>query len=102
MPKKIVGTSGKYGPRYGTRTKKIVNAIEKLQKQRQPCPYCERTALERLAAGIWHCTKCNKKFAGGAYFPKSAITTEVIGTVKEVKSEVAGAKPEKAAGKESL
>ena len=85
MPKKKVGTSGRYGPRYGTRTKKIVAAIEKLQKQTQQCPYCERNALERLAAGIWHCTKCNKKFAGGAYFAKSAISTGV-GAV-EVKPE---------------
>lgn len=81
MPKKSVGTSGRFGPRYGTRTKKIVAAIEKLQKQKQQCPYCERPALKRLAAGIWHCTKCNKKFAGGAYFAKSAISTEGVSAI---------------------
>lgn len=81
MSKKTVGTSGKYGPRYGTRTKKIVAAIESIQKKPQECPYCERPALKRLAAGIWHCTKCNKKFAGGAYFAKYAVSREVASAI---------------------
>ena len=63
------GTTGRFGPRYGTRTKKVVAAIEKEQKKRQVCPYCERKALKRIAAGIWYCRKCGKKFAGAAYFP---------------------------------
>ena len=40
--KKKVGTTGRFGPRYGTRAKKIVAAIEKRQRQKQACPYCER------------------------------------------------------------
>ena len=74
MATKKVGSSGRYGPRYGTRTKKIVAVIEREQKKRLPCPYCERNALKRVAAGIWHCRKCGKKFAGGAYFPKSVVS----------------------------
>ena len=62
---------GRFGPRYGTRTKKIIAAIEKIQKQKQICPYCERPALKRQVAGIWYCKKCGVKFAGGAYFPKT-------------------------------
>ncbi len=74
MPRtKKVGRTGRYGVRYGTRTKKIVRAIEKRQKTRQECPYCERLTLNRAAAGIWECKKCKVKFAGAAYFPKSAI-----------------------------
>jgi large subunit ribosomal protein L37Ae len=68
-----VGTTGRFGPRYGTRTKKVVAAIEKEQKKRQTCPYCERKSLKRVASGIWHCKKCGKKFSGGAYFPKTTI-----------------------------
>ena len=68
---KKVGTTGRYGVRYGTRTKKVVMSMEREQKKRQACPYCERNALKRMAAGIWKCKKCNKKFAGAAYFPKS-------------------------------
>jgi len=70
MAKKKVGSAGRFGPRYGTRTRKIVTAIEAKQKKKQICPYCERPVLKRIAAGIWQCKKCNVKFAGGAYFPK--------------------------------
>lgn len=68
---KKVGTAGRYGVRYGTRGKKVVMAIETEQKKRQVCPYCERSALKRVAAGIWRCKKCRVKFAGAAYFPKT-------------------------------
>jgi len=71
MRTKKVGTTGRFGPRYGTRTKKLVARIEKRQRKKQMCPYCERPALKRIAAGIWYCKKCKVKFAGGAYFPKS-------------------------------
>lgn len=68
---KKVGITGRYGPRYGTKTKKIILEIENKRKQEKTCPYCERPALKRIAAGIWYCKKCKTKFAGGAYFPKS-------------------------------
>ncbi|MFH1229327.1 MAG: 50S ribosomal protein L37ae [Candidatus Aenigmatarchaeota archaeon] len=66
---KKVGTTGRYGPRYGTKTKKAVANIE--AKKEKVCPYCERSSLKKLAAGIWYCKKCKSKFAGAAYFPKS-------------------------------
>jgi large subunit ribosomal protein L37Ae len=69
MKTKKVGMTGRYGPRYGTKTKKVVLQIE-LTKTKV-CPYCERPALKRLAAGVWFCKKCKTKFAGGAYVPKS-------------------------------
>lgn len=71
---KKVGTTGRFGARYGRRTKKMVASIEKIQKQRQTCPLCERKTLKRLAAGIWFCKKCRGKIAGGAYFPESTAT----------------------------
>jgi len=68
---KKVGITSKYGPRYGTKTKKVVLEIEKREEKSRVCPYCERKALKRIAAGIWFCKKCKTKFAGAAYFPKS-------------------------------
>ncbi len=79
---KKVGSTGRFGPRYGTRTKKVVREIEKLQKQKHMCPRCERYALKREAAGIWVCKKCGLKMAGGAYLPRSSgekILKQVLG-----------------------
>ena len=73
---KKVGTSGRFGARYGTRTKKIVKSIEKDQRKKKKCPYCERLTLKREAPGIWTCKKCKVKFAGAAYLPRSAIKFE--------------------------
>ncbi|NOZ82037.1 MAG: 50S ribosomal protein L37ae [Candidatus Micrarchaeota archaeon] len=72
MPRtKKTGSTARFGPRYGTRSKKMVARIEKLQKIRHECPQCERKTLRREAAGIWKCKKCGVKFAGGAYLPKT-------------------------------
>jgi large subunit ribosomal protein L37Ae len=79
-----VGSAGRYGPRYGTRTKKIVAVMESQQNKGQVCPYCERPALKRLAAGIWKCIKCGKKFAGGAYFPQSVVAAEALAAARRV------------------
>ena len=68
---KKVGSTGRFGARYGTRTKKVVREIEKLQKKRHLCPKCERYTLKRESAGIWVCRKCGMKMAGGAYLPRS-------------------------------
>jgi len=83
MATKKVGSTGRFGPRYGTRTKKIVAIMESTQKKPQQCPYCERMALKRLSAGIWECKKCGKKFAGGAYFPSSAVGSEMLKKMEE-------------------
>ncbi len=69
MATKKVGVTGKYGPRYGTKTKKVILQIEGTKSK--TCPFCERESLKRVAAGIWQCKKCNAKFAGGAYTPRS-------------------------------
>ncbi len=72
MPKtrrrtKKVGSSGRYGSRYGTKQRKAVASIEKAQRRPQLCPKCKKRSVKRLAMGIWECSKCGAKFAGGAY-----------------------------------
>ena len=52
---KKVGTSGRYGVRYGTKTKKAVAEIESRIKKENVCPYCEKQKLKKIAAGIWYC-----------------------------------------------
>jgi large subunit ribosomal protein L37Ae len=70
---KKAGSAGRFGARYGTKTRKIFSRIEKMQRQKKECPYCEREALKRVATGIWACNKCKVKFAGAAYFPSSPV-----------------------------
>ncbi len=80
-----LGTAGRWGPRYGTRTKKVVAVIEHEQRKAQPCIRCERPAAKRIAAGVWFCKKCGLKWAGAAYFPRSGIETEVLAKAAERK-----------------
>lgn len=67
---KKVGSTGRYGVRYGRKTKEAVRKIEEIQKQRHTCPVCKKNAVKRIAAGIWQCKACGAKFAGPAYMPK--------------------------------
>jgi large subunit ribosomal protein L37Ae len=66
MAKKI-GSVARFGARYGKRTKTKVLTVEQAQKAPQKCPYCSRTNVKRLAAGIYLCNKCDSKFTGKAY-----------------------------------
>lgn len=65
MVKKI--TTKKFGAKYGISVRQKYAGIESKQRKKQKCPFCKKTA-KRLAAGIWKCQKCGKKFASGAYY----------------------------------
>ncbi len=71
---KKVGSTGRFGARYGRGVKVAVKKIEEKQRMVYACPSCKRKALKRASAGIWVCSKCKAKFSGGAYSP----TTELI------------------------
>jgi len=64
---KKTGSVARFGARYGKRTKAKVLMVEQAQKAPQKCPYCSRTDVKRLAAGIFQCYKCGSKFTGKAY-----------------------------------
>jgi len=66
---KKVGSTGRWGARYGLKIRKAVLAIERLQKIKHKCPFCFKFTVKRLATGIWYCGHCNCKFAGKAYEP---------------------------------
>ncbi len=82
MATKKVGSSGRYGVRYGRKPKMAIKNIEAKQRKKQECPYCERSAIKRIASGIWKCNKCSAKFAGAAYSPKSSVKV-TIGEIEE-------------------
>lgn len=65
---KKVGSAGRFGARYGRKIKRIIAGIEKKQRVKQKCPYCNKFAVKRLSFGIFRCNNCESKFAGKAYF----------------------------------
>ena len=60
-------SAGRFGARYGKRIRDRVVAVESKQRKKQKCPFCEKLGAKRLSKGIWQCSKCDKKFAGGTY-----------------------------------
>ncbi|MGC8816464.1 MAG: 50S ribosomal protein L37ae [Candidatus Hadarchaeum sp.] len=70
MPRtKKVGSAGRFGPRYGTKVRKLVVEVEKKLKQDYKCPSCGALKVRRTCSSIWQCRRCGAKFAGGAYTP---------------------------------
>ena len=66
---KKVGSTGRFGVRYGRRIRKRILEVEGAKKESKPCPSCLKPGLKRLSAGVWKCKKCGAKFAGKAYKP---------------------------------
>ena len=88
-------SSKRFGSRYGNRIRKNVDEAE---DRDYDCPECG-SDLERDAAGIWSCTKCDRKFTGGAYKPdtgagemlqKAMELDEGIEELEEAKEEIEG------------
>lgn len=69
MGKKIIGSAGRFGVRYGQRIRQKVSDIEKKEKQKHECPHCHKKNVKRVSVGIWKCNTCNAKFTGRAYVP---------------------------------
>jgi large subunit ribosomal protein L37Ae len=68
---KKVGPAGRFQSRYGVKARTRLRNIELAQKQKHICPSCGHKKVKRVSTSIWQCRKCNTKFAGGAYIPKT-------------------------------
>jgi large subunit ribosomal protein L37Ae len=66
---KKVGSTGKFGVRYGRRIRQRILEVDASRKENKSCQNCLKPGLVRLSAGIWKCKKCGAKFAGKAYKP---------------------------------
>lgn len=62
-----MSSTKRFGPRYGSKTKKKFAQVEALQRTKYKCPYCNKAGVKRVALGIWQCAKCDVKFAAKAY-----------------------------------
>ena len=69
VKKKKVGAAGKYGARYGLKLRKRVASVLGASSKKHKCPYCSRSRVKRVSAGIYNCEKCGAKFTGRAYAP---------------------------------
>lgn len=64
---KKVGSTGRFGSRYGRTIRERVKKIELKQRKLQICPYCRAIKAKRISTGIYFCKKCKSKFTGRAY-----------------------------------
>jgi large subunit ribosomal protein L37Ae len=82
-----LGSAKRFGSRYGSKPKHKFAKIEKEQRKKHKCPYCNNFKVKRVASGIWYCKKCNSKFTGKAYtIAKSISFEEAPAEVKENKN----------------
>ena len=92
MAKKIekLGSAKRFGARYGTKPKYQFAKIEKEQRRKHKCPYCNAIAVKRIAMGIWNCRKCDSTFTGRAYtITKPVAVEEKIEEPKQIIEEEA-------------
>lgn len=97
MAKKIekLGSAKRFGARYGTKPKYQFAKIEKEQRKKHKCPYCNAIAVKRVAMGIWNCRKCDSTFTGKAYtIMKPVAVEEKIEAPQEIVEEEADAAEE--------
>ncbi|MBI2579923.1 MAG: hypothetical protein HYW27_03400 [Candidatus Aenigmarchaeota archaeon] len=52
---------------YGKKIRQAVTEAKKKSAKKYKCPSCSRTAMKRVANGVWQCRKCSSKFASGAF-----------------------------------
>jgi len=67
--RKKVGSTGRFGSRYGVKVRRSIDSVEEQIKQDYECPQCKHKKVTRESKGIWTCKKCGLTFAGGAYRP---------------------------------
>lgn len=74
MRTKKVKAAGRFKARYGRSVRHKVTEVENIQRKKQDCIFCNKTA-KRLSKGIWYCRNCKKKFASHIYYlPKKEET----------------------------
>lgn len=64
--RKVLST-GRFGARYGSRTRKRFREVEMKTRAPQRCPRCATKRMKKVSVGIWQCPKCDAKVTGGAW-----------------------------------
>ena len=77
-----LGSTKRFGARYGRTVKHNLAKIEEEQRKSTKCPFCNYHGVKRVASGIFHCSKCDSKFTGKSYW------VAPIRSVQEMKAAV--------------
>ncbi len=71
---RVVGITGRYGPRYGVSIRKRVKEVLERRYAKHTCPFCGSVGtVYRKSVGVWACRKCGAVWAGAAFTPKSGL-----------------------------
>ncbi len=70
-----VGSSGRFGTRYGVVVRNRTRDIMNVRRAKHECPVCHRNNVKRVSSGVWECSKCSAKFTASAYSPLSKKDT---------------------------
>lgn len=89
---KKVGISGRFGPRYGVKIRRLIREIETKQRMKHECPNCKYQRVSRKSTGIWACSHCGAVFAGGAYTPVSSAAAKAEKRLAELEAAKEGEK----------
>lgn len=63
-----------------------------MASERHECPACKKQTLTRAAAGVWECSRCGNKLAGGAYTPDTGADKMMRRALREGTEELEQAK----------
>ncbi|MHA2271151.1 MAG: 50S ribosomal protein L37Ae [Candidatus Hodarchaeales archaeon] len=86
MKTKKVGSTGRFGTRYGSTLRKRTLRVEQELKVWHKCPSCSSSRVKRASIGIWICRFCGHKFTGGAYSPETAPGKTAMRTAKRLRT----------------
>ncbi|MHA1686465.1 MAG: 50S ribosomal protein L37Ae [Candidatus Heimdallarchaeaceae archaeon] len=81
---KKVGTTGRFGARYGSTIRKRVRKVEERSKAKYRCPVCFKLTFKRTGLGIWECTTCGEKRAGGAWEPVTSAGKSILRRIARI------------------
>ena len=85
MAKTKVKRTRTFGARYGVSVRRTFNEVELKQRKLHECPACGFVKVHRVSTGIFNCKKCNRSFAGGAFYPQT-MTGSIIAKIVAQKS----------------
>ncbi len=81
---KKVGSTGRFGTRYGATIRKRVRKIDDSLKSRYECPSCGSVKVKRVSIGIWQCNFCGFRFTGGSWAPETPGGQIALRTAKRL------------------